>query len=319
MIFSRLLKYEERIHLSDKYQYTANDSCIHPTIGTVSNKFSSKKKLKKMDDQITIDIIFIIYVLLWFYGRYWRRKVAKYANEAAHFAPYYYQRCHLSRIAVMAGNSEACNIYQFENIDNFEDQQPLRPFYIGDVRAIFYGYYFPSRFAEEINQGQLEFCHTLFQFKDGETTGVDFFKTCLQQLCIDGNYLIMFMPCSNYFKYYRRFNSLNWYINKHCPKLTSGFTKIDIYEERESLHNMKGAKNRVLERNYRIKENLGGRNIIIIDDVLTTGKSVLDYKSELEAHGGHVVAAMFYGKTVRKPKVYRVRWRVWSNFLLHRR
>lgn len=57
----------------------------------------------------------------------------------------------------------------------------------------------------------------------------------------------------------------------------------------------------VLERNYEITGDIKGKEIIIIDDVLTTGQSVSDYKEEIERHGGKVVAAIFYGKTFSMP------------------
>ena len=43
-----------------------------------------------------------------------------------------------------------------------------------------------------------------------------------------------------------------------------------------------------------------------MDDVLTTGQSVADYKEEIERCGGKVVAAIFYGKTVTVPPLFLV-------------
>lgn len=81
----------------------------------------------------------------------------------------------------------------------------------------------------------------------------------------------MFMPCSTDIKYFRRFKHQDWYIRNHCPELTSGLYDVDVFKPRESLHEAKGQENRVLERNYRITGNTKGKEIIIIDDVLTTG------------------------------------------------
>lgn len=44
---------------------------------------------------------------------------------------------------------------------------------------------------------------------------------------------IMFMPCSDEFKYAQRFKRLNWYICTHCPNLTSGLYDVDVFEPRE--------------------------------------------------------------------------------------
>ena len=64
----------------------------------------------------------------------------------------------------------------------------------------------------------------------------------------------------------------------------------------DSLHEAKGGENRILERNYRITGNIEGKQIIIVDDVLTSGQSMADYKEEIERCGGKVVAAIFYRK-----------------------
>lgn len=102
----------------------------------------------------------------------------------------------------------------------------------------------------------------------------------------------MFMPCSNWIKYGQRFKRLDWYIGKHRQDLTSGLYDVDICDARESLHEAKGGEKRILERNYLITGKIKGKEIIIIDDVLTTGQSVVDYKEEIERCGGKVVAAI---------------------------
>lgn len=78
--------------------------------------------------------------------------------------------------------------------------------------------------------------------------------------------------------------------------LSSGLYDVDVFESRDSLHEAKGGENRILERNYRITGNIEGKQIIIVDDVLTSGQSMADYKEEIERCGGKVVAAIFYGK-----------------------
>lgn len=127
-------------------------------------------------------------------------------------------------------------------------------------------------------------------------------------------YHIMFMPCSDAFKYARRFKRLNWYIGKHRPELTSGLYDTDVFEPRKSLHKAKGAGSLILERNYRISGNITGKEIIIIDDILTTGQSVADYKEEIERCGGKVIAAIFYGKTVTMPLLFLIKAHVWKDY-----
>lgn len=59
---------------------------------------------------------------------------------------------------------------------------------------------------------------------------------------------------------------------------------------------------------------LYGRTIII-DDVLTTGQSLNDYRREIESCGGKVTAALFYGKTVEMPHPFIVKIVVWSSHI----
>ncbi|MFK2572712.1 phosphoribosyltransferase family protein, partial [Bacteroides fragilis] len=148
--------------------------------------------------------------------------------------------------------------------------------------------------------------------------GIEFFKTCMNALQLKKRpYHIMFMPCSNWIKYGQRFKRLDWYIGKHRQDLTSGLYDVDICDARESLHEAKGGEKRILERNYLITGKIKGKEIIIIDDVLTTGQSVADYKEEIERCGGKVVAAIFYGKTLSMPSMLLVQIHVWGNHIAH--
>lgn len=131
-------------------------------------------------------------------------------------------------------------------------------------------------------------------------------------------YHIMFMPCSDEFKYARRFKRLDWYIGKHRPELTLGLYDVDVFEERESLHKAKGGKNRILKRNYRIVGDIKEKEIIIIDDVMTTRQSVADYKEEIERCGGKVVAAIFYGKTISVPPLFLIKVALWGKYITNR-
>ena len=57
-------------------------------------------------------------------------------------------------------------------------------------------------------------------------------------------------------------------------------------------------------------ELIHGKRIVIVDDVMTTGQSVSEYKKEIERHGGRVTAAIFYGKTVEVPPLFLLRMHV---------
>lgn len=249
---------------------------------------------------------------------FWRRKAAEAAFAAAQTAGSEEQRDRYCRMAVMAGHRDACRMFCFARSDFFQEKQPLKPFKSRGIRMVFYGHYYPSRYKELLDDEQRAFCRSIYQFKQGEIHGIEFFKACMTALQADGKpYHIMFMPCSNWIKYGQRFKRLDWYIGKHRPELTSGLCDVDVFESRESLHEAKGGENRILERNYSIMGNIKGKEIIIIDDVLTTGQSVADYKEEIERCGGKVVAAIFYGKTVTMPPLFLIKARVWADHIVN--
>lgn len=263
-------------------------------------------------------LLCLICVLLHIIG-YWRRKAGEAAFAAARMADKDEERDRYCRLAVMGGHREACRMFCFSRPDLFEDHPPLKPFKSRGIRMAFYGYYYPSRYDALLGDEQRTFCRSLYQFKEGEIHGIEFFKACMTALQADGKpYHIMFMPCSDEFKYVRRFKRLDWYIGKHRPELTSGLYDVDVFESRESLHKAKGSKNRILERNYRIVGDIKGKEIIIIDDVMTTGQSVADYKEEIERCGGKVVAAIFYGKTVSVPPLFLIKMAVWDKYITDR-
>lgn len=255
---------------------------------------------------------------LWCIIGYWRRKAADAAFAAARMTDNDEERDHYCRLAVLAGHRDACRMFCFSRPDLFEDHPPLKPFKSRGMRMAFYGHYYPSRYHNLLDDEQRAFCHSIYQFKQGEIHGIEFFKACMTVLQADGKpYHIMFMPCSDEFKYARRFKRLDWYIGKHRPELTSGLYDVDVFEPRESLHEAKGGDNRILERNYCITGSITGKEIIIIDDVLTTGQSVADYKEEIERCGGKVVAAIFYGKTVTMPPLFLIKAHVWGSHLVN--
>lgn len=249
---------------------------------------------------------------------FWRRKAAEVAFAAARTTANEELRDRFYRMAVLAGHRDACRMFCLARPDLFEVHHPLKPFKSHGIRMTFYGHYYPARYKDLLSDEQRAFCRSLYQFKEGEIHGIEFFKACMTALQLDDKpYHIMFMPCSNWIKYGRRFKRLDWYIGKHRPELTSGLYDVDVFESRESLHEAKGGENRILERNYSIMRNIKGKEIVIIDDVLTTGQSVADYKEEIERCGGKVVAAIFFGKTITMPPLFLVKARVWADYILH--
>ena len=269
-----------------------------------------------MEPRLVFLILVCIAVVLIYLIGYWRKKAGNAAFAAALLTDKAEERDRYCRLAVMAGNRDACRMFCFARPDFFEDRHPLKPFRFHGISVAFYGHYYPSRYKRLLSEEQREFCRSLYAFKEGENHGIPFFKACMAALPLDtASCHIMFMPCSNWIKYGQRFKRLHWYITTHRPELTSGLYDVDVADARESLHESKGSE-RILERNYSITGNIRGKRIIIIDDVFTSGQSLLDFKGEIERCGGEVVAAIFYGKTVTIPPLFLIKAQVWGEHIV---
>lgn len=141
---------------------------------------------------------------------FWRRKAAEAAFAAAQTAGSEKQRDRYCRMAVMAGHRDAFRMFCVTHPDLFEDHHPLKPFKSRGIRMTFYGHHYPSRYKDLLDDEQRAFCRSIYQFKQGEIHGIEFFKACMTALQADGKpYHIMFMPCSNWIKYGQRFKRLD--------------------------------------------------------------------------------------------------------------
>ncbi len=278
------------------------------------NFFTEKSII--MNERLVFILLLCVIVVLWRTIDYWRKRTGETAFAAAQITKDTEERDRFCRLAVRAGHRDACRMFCCSHPNLFEEHTPLKMFRSHGIKMVFYGYYYPSRYKEFLNKEQLAFCHSVYEFKEGKIHGIEFFKSCMNALQMNAYpFHIMFMPCSDEFKYTRRFKRLNWYIHTHCPYLTSGLYDVDVFEPRECLHEAIGHENRILERNYRITGDIKGKEVIIVDDVLTTGQSLTDYKGEIERCGGKVVAAIFYGETITMPHPLTVKLEVWGDYL----
>lgn len=114
----------------------------------------------------------------------------------------------------------------------------------------------------------------------------------------------MFMPCSTQRKYWKRFKTMADYVHDEYPELVCGISYVRYTGDRESLHLQKDRENAALEKNYFFKEDLSGKDVLVVDDILTTGKSLQDFKEEVEANGGKVVGAIFAAETFKMPNAF---------------
>lgn len=79
--------------------------------------------------------------------------------------------------------------------------------------------------------------------------------------------------------------------------IADGFKAIWIEEDREQLKG-KGKDKDILQNLQFTRRYIKGKNIVLPDDVLTTGESFRQLKRKMEQLGALSVVGVFLGKTV---------------------
>lgn len=110
---------------------------------------------------------------------------------------------------------------------------------------------------------------------------------------------------------------------RHCRFLEthgyarSGLDLICITESRECKHTSE-KRSEINTANYMMSNALYGKRVVIVDDLLTSGTSLLEYAHNLERAGAKVEGAVFLARTFQMPSPARVKRLVWKRHLLAR-
>lgn len=256
-------------------------------------------------DEVTFRLVGLLFIgwsmLLLAYAGFWKRRAGRAYYHAAAQASDDKERKELAMRGVLAGNKEAARLYAIMQPDEFSSRHPHKVFKKKGVRCVFHHFYYPKRYGIYLNFEQSCACKDLLDFKDGQADGVDFFSSGIATLNPAPGTVVLFMPCSAGWKYWKRFKGISNHIRNQCPDLASGISYLKYTGERQSLHLQKGRADIQMEKNYELTENLKGKEIIIVDDLLTTGKSLNAFKEEVEKKGGKVVGAIFAAHTFEMP------------------
>ena len=124
-----------------------------------------------MEPRLLFLILLGLIIGLCYIIRFWRRKAGESAYIAAQNASREDERDRYCRLAVMAGHRDACRMFCCIYSERFDDRRPLKPFRFHGIRIAFYGYYYPSRYNDFLNEAQRTFCRSIYQFKQGEIHG----------------------------------------------------------------------------------------------------------------------------------------------------
>lgn len=111
------------------------------------------------------------------------------------------------------------------------------------------------------------------------------------------DFVVVFAPCSAQWKYNKRFGYLAAMLNKAGIKTAN--EQVHIYGERKPTHN--GGSHHVSEDIYHVSVDssyFAGKNVILFDDLLTSGQTITEFKEQLEAAGAYIDREIFVGRTV---------------------
>lgn len=254
-----------------------------------------------------------VFIGLWMYARYWRRMCGKAFCQYAVACCGREEREKLMRYAIIAGNRHAPLLYALTYPERFDKARPLRLFEFREIRCVFAGYYFPQRYENWLCDDQSEFVQKVYDFKEGRDPCRNCFSQAFRVLSVTGDVTAMFMPCSTSRRYHRRFSGIAAFLESG-GYARSGLDLICITEDRESKHTSE-RRSGVDTANYMMAMGLRGKRVVIVDDLLTSGDSLLEYAHNLERVGAIVTGAVFLARTFRMPSPATVRRVVWKHHL----
>ena len=265
-----------------------------------------------MEEAIAI-IIAIIVILIsnWRISK-WKKEAATAYFIIGQKATSSEERKWAYRKAFKYGHPKAKLFYIYAAADTFSGRKPLTPFTIaphkGDTTAIFYDYYIRSKhlpYASDIQQGITQ---RVLELKDGLNPSSDLYSEALKYLEAHFNEnwkttqgpTIIFMPCSSEQSYYNRFSTLARSLSKRYNYNTA-IDAIQYTDTRKSKHRSQNRDAIESASNIVISPKIIGKQVIIIDDVITTGNSLHQFAKELRTYGVTIKAAAFLAQTAKYP------------------
>ena len=165
--------------------------------------------------------------------------------------------------------------------------------------------YIPKRFTdlqdwqEEKNRKAVE------RFKKGDYTDkemqrmVQLIQGIVTKSKEPKNWVVVFVPASTKEKYHKRYCTLTSYLRKHLEGVSVAYFGLTILEEGQSKH--KGGEKLITPDNLYIKRHLlkiKDRNVILIDDVITTGESFRTVGDYLIDHGAKKIHGVIFAMTI---------------------
>ena len=218
------------------------------------------------------------------------------------------------RKAFKYGHTKAKLFYIYAAANTFSGRKPLTPFTIisdkgeSPIVAIFYDYYIRTKHLPYASDIQQEITQRILELKDGLNPSSDLYSEVLRTLetYFNENWktpqgpTIIFMPCSSEQAYFNRFATLARSLSQRYHYNTAIDT-IQYTDTRKSKHRSQNRDSIESASNIVISPKIIDKEVIIIDDVITTGNSLHQFAKELRTYGVTIKAAVFLAQTAKYP------------------
>lgn len=161
--------------------------------------------------------------------------------------------------------------------------------------------YFPTKYSPKKEQQAMN--QAIYSFKRGDRKAVESAAAMVVRAMrkwygLDAaQFVFVYAPTSSQAKYVRRFKHFAEIISKQLGS-DNAFSHILIHGDRQSLHTSES--HIVCEDNYRVLIDarwFKGKQVIIFDDIITTGKTIENFAAQLTEAGATVRGAMSIAHT----------------------
>lgn len=214
----------------------------------------------------------------------------------------------LLRKAALMCNGDAILAYACNNPDKFAKPK-LVPFAssIGLHRfpCVFADHYFAKGLYRLISPGQKAFMRRVYDFDGLQEDCEDLIEEGIKNLGINtDDVLIIFMPCSDPFRFTNKFQHLSWKLQK------KGYNANHMTYPCHSVRDHKGDSSSQEDLMSHVGHILDveNRKVIVVDDVFNTGKTLKAFGKELKKYKAQIVGAVFVSKVFCPPHNLPLAW-----------
>lgn len=267
-----------------------------------------------MEGAIAIIIVIIVILTSNWRIRKWKKEAATAYFIIGQKAISSDEREWAYRKAFKYGHTKAKLFYIYAAANTFSGRKPLTPFTItsdkgeSPIVAIFYDYYIRTKHLPYASDIQQEITQRVLELKDGLNPSSDLYSEVLRTLeaYFNENWktpqgpTIIFMPCSSEYAYFNRFATLARSLSQRYHYNTA-IDAIQYTDTRKSKHLSQNRDSIESASNVVISPKIIGKQVIIMDDVITTGKSLHQFAKELRTYGVTIKAAVFLAQTAKYP------------------